>query len=260
MLHPDHRYTELRPGTPDHVDRARELGVVEAGHHLVEQHEAGPAGELASELEESLLVEVQAADGLVAPIGKTDEVEHVGRSAHGLLLAPTRPAEQCTERRVLPDGHRLEGPRCLQHHGHAGVADPVSPGAGQVGASEDDGAPARRLHAADRLQQRRLAGAVRADEGDDLALVDRERHTGNCGESAEALLDVGQFEDRHGTLLLGQPVDGSYGVRGFGSSSVSGYQSPASLTPSGAGPSPAIENSGCAAAISPHSVQLSGNG
>src|SRR5690606_4554154 len=53
---------------------------------------------------------------------------------------------------------------------------------------------------------------------------------------------------------------GSYGVSGEGSSSVSGYQSPSVLVPSGAGPAEATENSGWAAAISPHSVQLSVNG
>jgi hypothetical protein len=78
------------------------------------------------------------------------------------------------------------------------VPDTVRRRARDVGAVEDDPAPGRRLHATDRLQQRRLAGSVRADEGDDLALVDRERDTGDCRQPAEALLDVGQVEDRPG--------------------------------------------------------------
>ena len=39
----------------------------------------------------------------------------------------------------------------------------------------------------DRVEQRRLAGAVRADEADDLAAAGRERHVGQRGEAAEAL-------------------------------------------------------------------------
>ena len=54
-----------------------QLGVVEACHHLVEQHEARPAGELAGDLEEPPLVQVQAADRLIAPFGETDELEHL---------------------------------------------------------------------------------------------------------------------------------------------------------------------------------------
>ncbi len=53
-----------------------------------------------------------------------------------------------------------------------------------------------------------------------------------------------------------EPQPGTYGSRGSETISVSGYHSPASLRPSGAGPGPITENTGCAAAISPHSVQL----
>jgi hypothetical protein len=53
---------------------------------------------------------------------------------------------------------------------------------------------------------------------------------------------------------------GSNGGSGDGSSNVRGYHVPASLTPSGAGPSSAIENSGCASASSPHSVHFMVNG
>ena len=69
----------------------------------------------------------------------------------------------------------------------------------------------------------------------------------DSGQAAERLLDGIELEDR------GQ---GSYGSSGSARISVSGYHSPASLTPSGAGPGPITENSGVAAAISPHSVQL----
>ena len=202
VLDPDHRDAELGSGAPDHVDRALQLGVVEPCHHLVEQHEARPAGELAGDLEEPPFVQVQTPDRLIAPFGESYELEHLVGAARRVDLTETLPAEQRTHRDVLADRHRLERAWRLQHHRHAGLSDAMRLPAGDVGAVEDDAPAGRRLHAADRLQQRRLAGPVRADEGDDLALVDRERDSGDCRESAEPLFDVGQFEDRHRPVSL----------------------------------------------------------
>ena len=56
----------------------------------------------------------------------------------------------------------------------------------------------------DGAERRRLAGAVRAEQRDDLALVDRERHAVQRGHLAVARGDVLQFEQRshRGRYLL----------------------------------------------------------
>ena len=63
-------------------------------------------------------------------------------------------------------------------------------------AEEPELARVGEVHARDGLDQRRLAGAVVADQGDDLAGVDVEVHVGERLHGAEALVDAVQVEDR----------------------------------------------------------------
>ena len=79
-----------------------------------------------------------------------------------------------------------------------------SPGAWreQVVAAVGD-APARhRLEAGDALHERRLAGAVRTDQPDDLALVDLEVDVVERREAAEADADLGALEHDLGVRAL----------------------------------------------------------
>ncbi len=55
---------------------------------------------------------------------------------------------------------------------------------------EQDAARARPQHAADQVEQRRLAGSVRADHAADLAGCNREVDIGNGVQAAEALADL----------------------------------------------------------------------
>ena len=57
----------------------------------------------------------------------------------------------------------------------AEIADAVARPAGDVGAAEADAAARRSQHAGDGADQRGLAGAVGADDGDDRALLDLKR-------------------------------------------------------------------------------------
>ena len=51
-------------------------------------------------------------------------------------------------------------------------------------------------HAGDHVEQRGLAGAVRPDDGEDLALGDREAHIVDREQAAEALADALHLEQR----------------------------------------------------------------
>ena len=56
-------------------------------------------------------------------------------------------------------------------------------------AVESDAAGRRTVETADQLEERALAGPVGTDYGDDLAVVDPERHARDCREAAEAFRD-----------------------------------------------------------------------
>ena len=62
------------------------------------------------------------------------------------------------------------------HLAEAKIADAVTGPARNVGAAEGDSAARLRLHAGERADERRLAGAVGADNGDDRAFLDIKRH------------------------------------------------------------------------------------
>ena len=96
-------------------------------------------------------------------------------------------------------GHRERG-KDLAAFGHlaeAEVADAMARPAGNIGAAEDDAAARLRLHAGERADERRLAGAVGADDGDDRAFRDLERHA--VERLHVAVEDIEVFDAQHHT-------------------------------------------------------------
>ena len=71
---------------------------------------------------------------------------------------------------------------------------------------EPNAAARRPLQPDDDLQQRALAGPVRTDDGDDVAVVDPERHAVDGRETAEPLRDPVDLEEQLG--LRATTVDG----------------------------------------------------
>ena len=80
-----------------------------------------------------------------------------------------RAVEIAAHLEVLGDAHRAEDVALLRHEGQAEPAELGRAEARDVAVLEHDLARAGRNRPGDQLEQRRLAGAVRADEGDDLA-------------------------------------------------------------------------------------------
>src|SRR5262245_59684842 len=62
--------------------------------------------------------------------------------------------------------------------------------------AEQSGGPARRIHQACKdAEQRRLPGAIRAEEAEHFPLVHREGNSAKSLDRAEVLMDVDDFED-----------------------------------------------------------------
>src|SRR5215210_8415409 len=105
----------------------------------------------------------------------------------------------------------LEDRHLRKHRGQLeGPDDPVRGDCAEPLARDDlpavlDLARLRRVEPADDVEERRLAGAVRADDAERLALTDAERDAVECGQPAEALRDRpdGQL------VLAGRPRPGS---------------------------------------------------
>ena len=106
-------------------------------------------------------------------------------------------AEHARDRDVVAHGHRLERLRDLVRARDPEVRadvrrEPVDAPARRARTA----AGGRRVHAREDADQRRLAGAVRADEPDDVAALDVERDACERAHAAEALLDVDALEQR----------------------------------------------------------------
>ena len=82
-------------------------------------------------------------------------------------------------------------------------------------AGEADGAGARRHHARERTQQRRLARAVRADEAHDLAAFDDQADVVQHADVAISGAQPCDLEERgcHGSAPLGRGVGAEIGAQ-----------------------------------------------
>jgi hypothetical protein len=84
-------------------------------------------------------------------------------------------AAKAAHHRILQHRHVGEGLDDLEGPADARPADLIGPQAVDRPALEADRAAVGRHRAGDQVEERRLAGAVRPDQRDDLALRDRER-------------------------------------------------------------------------------------
>src|SRR5436309_1752185 len=119
---------------------------------------------------------------------EADRPDHGQRALHALgarLARHALDAEAVAD--VVGDAHvreqrvvledRVRVPRVRRHVGH-------------VAAGKLDAAAVRPLEAGDEAEQRRLAGAGRPEEGEELALVDDEVHARHREDRAVALADA----------------------------------------------------------------------
>ncbi len=125
-------------------------------------------------------------------------------------------------------------------------------------AAQPNAAGGRPLQPDDELQERALAGPVRTDDGDDVAVVDPERHAVDGRETAEALRDLVNLEEQ---IRLHGYDGGRYGVNGgdlnitLGQKVVEAVFNPAS----GGAPLVRMAYCGRGSIISPHAVHRSGH-
>ena len=104
----------------------------------------------------------------------------------------------------VADDRLLHGERpVLKHRLDAGLARPRGAPSRYRLAADEDFAAGRLHDAGEDLDQRRLAGAVVADEADHLAVIDAEIDAAERIDAAVGFGDVAQLDQafRHGSLL-----------------------------------------------------------
>ncbi|MGF6416251.1 hypothetical protein OKW37_008010 [Paraburkholderia sp. MM5482-R2] len=158
---------------------------VEIRQRLVEQKYVGPDRERARN-RDALLLAAGQLPGIA--FGERAQPHHVERLANARVALRLRytPHFQ-TERDVLRNGHVRKQRVALKHH--AGIAL-VGCEPRDLGVADPDFAVARLDEARDHAQRRRLAAAARAEERDQFALGDIERHVGDRGRRTVLLAQI----------------------------------------------------------------------
>src|SRR5688572_14172832 len=206
VLDQQHRDAALRDAADD-AGQAVELGRREPRRRLVEQDDARLAGKRARDLEQAALAERQRADVGVAQPGEADEFDQLfGAPALPLLFQFSSTNDQPCEttakpgvrphHHVLQHRHAAERPVVLEGAHDAQARDAVRRQAEDRLAGKADLALVGVVGAGDDVEGGGLAGAVRADHAEDLALAQVEVETGHGGQPAEALGQAPYLENR----------------------------------------------------------------
>ena len=153
----------------------------------------------AGELEELALAAGEDAGRLALEAGEHDEVEEGAGALDGraLLGGDAGGAEEVhpgplaglalgAGQHVLEHGHLGEGAGDLEGPPDAAGDALLGAFAGDVGGADADIARGRAEGAGEEVEERGLAGAVRADQADHLALGEGDRHAVDRPEAAEA--------------------------------------------------------------------------
>jgi hypothetical protein len=161
---------------------------VEPGGGLVEEEQIGVADQPEREIDPAALPAGQRPGAFVGLAAESDEVDHLVDVPRAGVEAGVVPQEFAGTEPVLHPGFLQDDP------------DPLTVGAtaGLRVAAEHLDVPARPLPVAlEDLHRGRLAGAVRADDRDDLALLDGEVQTSYGVGVAVVLVQVPDHDRRH---------------------------------------------------------------
>src|SRR5581483_1325666 len=127
--------------------------------------------------------------------------QHRERLQNGLQVPAPRTSRRAADHEVLFDGHLAEELPAFRDERDPAAHASVRALAREIASVEDD-TPARRpVCARDRTEKRRLAGAVGADERENLAVLDGERDVANGVKKAVANVEMLDGEQAHVTPL-----------------------------------------------------------
>src|SRR5438094_7973513 len=171
------------------VEQVVEEGAVDAGRRLVEQDQRGVAHEHPHELDELLLAIGQVTGVLAGQLLELHEGQQLAASTLGGGPIAAGHDQEIFERRELGkhSGH-------LKGAAHALHRDLPRFQAVDALTLEENPAGVTALDAGDAVEQRRLPGAVRADEAVDPSGLEAQRDPVDRRDAAEALLDGVELE------------------------------------------------------------------
>src|SRR3954447_2284426 len=188
-----------RPANPANLSpELLHLLVVQPPGRLVQQQELRARSEGARQLDALHRPEWKSSGRPLSEGGEPQLAEQL-RDGH------SRPDVRSDEH-VLSYRHRREELDVLERPSDPFADDAVRRRAKQAGTVEGDRSPVRPIEPGDQVEQRRLAGAVRADQPRDLAALDRKGNVVHRDHPAEAAADMLDGEKGHRATLRWEAV------------------------------------------------------
>ena len=170
------------------------LDLIQAGSRLVEQKEPRSPDQGASDCHATFTAVREGGRPHVGMLEQVHVSEHLrrldSRCARGKLEAEPRTLDVLTNRQRPEESRSLEGP------GEPVACAPVNCPPGDVAGAEPHAACPRRLEAAQHIEHRRLAGAVRSDQPEDRVLRELQIDAVDRPQPAEPHVDPLRQERR----------------------------------------------------------------
>jgi hypothetical protein len=198
VLDEDHGQPQLPARVEDVARHVLRLLEVHARHRLVEQQQLGLHRQCPAQLDALLDAEGQQPHGLAPVPGQLQEVHDLLHRRAVPDLLPSGPSEpQCpgreaaahqvvpAEQEVVDERQLREQAQVLERPADPQLRHPNRPLAHQFVPVEPDRAGARPIDRGEAVEDRRLAGAVGADDGEELVPSDLERHVRQGGDPPE---------------------------------------------------------------------------
>ena len=207
MLGEQHRNFALDDQLLDQRDQFVALTRPHAGGRFVHQQETRLVGERDSELD---AFDVTVSELAARPVGGLAHADLRQQVERALAIErrgrPPQPVDFAGIRNqrhlhVLGDRHRAECGRDLKGAADTEPPDRARRQPGNIPVLQQDFARIRRELAVDDVEARGLAGAVRADHGEELALADLEADVVDRTHAAEGLGQRADLEHAHGRTL-----------------------------------------------------------
>ncbi|MEY9883995.1 hypothetical protein ABIA43_005529 [Bradyrhizobium sp. USDA 328] len=181
------------------------VGFVEARRRLVQNQHPHPLGQRLCDLDQLLLADAEIGDQRVRRFLEADLRQQFPRTPVDLVAVDhAELRRRMRQEDILRDRHQRNQRQLLMDDDDAERLGIVDVAEATLLALEDDGAlvAAMRIDPAEHLHQRRLAGAVLADEGVDLPGLDLEVDVAQRLHTGKALADVAHLQHCGHRIIL----------------------------------------------------------
>src|SRR6267154_5819132 len=185
VLDPDDGDAKLVANLAQHVGGLVHLGVIEPAQAFVRQQQFRPGRKRLGQLQ---LLQAGGAQPVDTDGAVRRQADHGERAFGGVLgfrtAVPALP-EVASQRHIVEYRQPVKRSRDLEGPADAAIDDPVRRETRDLRPGEFNRTRRRRKRAGEHVEDRALARAVRADQAEDLALIDLERYLVDGREAAK---------------------------------------------------------------------------